>query len=109
MEQLAALKPGSGILAAACDALGVSRATFHRRQVAAVRPPAVRSPRPTPGRALPEPERQRVIVLLREPQFVDLAPAEIVDYSRFSRPSVAHNKNCIFITALCRLGSVRFE
>ena len=55
----------------------MSRATFHRRQVAACRPPAARSPRPTPARALPKPERQRVIALLREPQYVDLAPAEI--------------------------------
>ena len=77
MEQLVALKPNSGILAAACDALGVSRATVHRRQVAAIRPPAARKPRPTPARALPKPERQRVIALLREPQYVDLAPAEI--------------------------------
>lgn len=77
MAELAALKPNSGMLAAACDALGVSRATFHRRQVAAARPPVARSPRPTPARALPKPERQRVIALLREPQYVDLAPAEV--------------------------------
>ena len=77
MEQLAALKPNSGILAAACGALGVSRATFHRRQVAAILPPAARRPRPSPARALPKPERQRVIALLREPQYVDLAPAEV--------------------------------
>ena len=77
MVELIAIKPNSGIIAAACDALGVSRATFHRHQVAAVRPPAARSPRPAPARALPPPERQRVIDLLREPQYVDLAPAEI--------------------------------
>jgi transposase len=77
MAELAALKPDCVMLAAACDALGMSRATFHRRQVAAVRPPVGRSPRPTPARALPKPERQRVIALLREPQYVDLAPAEI--------------------------------
>lgn len=77
MGELLALKPCSGITAAACDALGVSRATLHRRQVAVMRPPAARRPRPTPPRALPPPERQRVIELLREPQYVDLAPAEI--------------------------------
>ena len=72
-----ALEPNCGIITAACGALGVSRATFHRRQAAAIRPPAARSPRPTPARALAGPERQRVIDLLREPQYVDLAPAEI--------------------------------
>ena len=77
MAELVALKPDCGIIAATCGALGVSRATFHRRQAAAIRPPAARSPRPTPARALPGPERQRVIDLLREPQYVDLAPAEI--------------------------------
>jgi putative transposase len=77
MAQLDALKPNSGIMAATCGALGVSRATYHRRQAAALRPPAARGSRPTPARALPAPERQRVIALLREPQYVDLAPAEI--------------------------------
>lgn len=77
MEALAALAPGSGIIAAACDALGVSRATFHRRQVAAARPPAAHRQRPTPARAIPQPERGHIIALLREPHFADLAPAEI--------------------------------
>ena len=77
MVELIAIKPNSGIIAAACDALGVSRATLHRRCAAAMRPLAARRPRPTPARALPPPERKRVIDLLREPQYVDLAPAEI--------------------------------
>lgn len=77
MSALATLRPRSGIIAAVCDALAVSRATFHRRQVAAARPPAPRRRRPTPARAIPEPERQHIIDLLREPHFADLAPAEI--------------------------------
>jgi len=77
MGALAALEPNSGMSAAACDALGVSRATLHRRQLAAARPPAAPRRRPTPARALQGPERQRVIDLLREPHYVDLAPAEI--------------------------------
>jgi putative transposase len=77
MDALATLEPKSGIIAAACDALGVSRATFHRRQAAAARPPAARRSRPTPARALPCIERRSVIDLMREPHFVDLAPAEI--------------------------------
>jgi len=77
MGELLALKPNAGMIAAACDALGVSRATLHRRQMALVRPRANHRVRPTPARALPQSERQRVIDLLREPQYVDLAPAEI--------------------------------
>ena len=53
MVELIAIKPNSGIIAAACDALGVSRATLHRRCAAAMRPLAARRPRPTPARALP--------------------------------------------------------
>jgi len=77
MEELVALKPNSGIIAAACDALNVPRATLYRRCAAAVRPLVARLPRPAPARALPPPERQRVIAVLREPQYADLAPAEI--------------------------------
>ncbi len=77
MGELVALKPNSGIIAAVCDALNVSRATLYRRCAAAVLPLVARLPRPAPARALPPPERQRVIALLREPQYVDLAPAEI--------------------------------
>ena len=77
MGELVALKPNSGIIAAACDALNVPRATLYRRCAAAVRPLVARLPRPAPARALPPPERQRVIAVLREPQYADLAPAEI--------------------------------
>jgi hypothetical protein len=34
MDVLAALAPGCGVIAAACLALGLSRATFHRRGAA---------------------------------------------------------------------------
>ena len=77
MDALATLGTGSGIIAAACDALGVSRATFHRRQVAAAHLPAARRRRPAPARTILGPERQHIIDLLREPHFADLAPAEI--------------------------------
>jgi putative transposase len=77
MEALARLAPKSGMIAAACDALGVSRATFHRRQVALARPTPVVRPRPAPARKIRGPERQHIIDLLREPHFADLAPAEI--------------------------------
>lgn len=77
MGELAILEPRSAIIAAACEALGLSRATFHRQKAAAARPPAVARSRPAPARALRAPERQRILELLRQPHFVDLAPAEI--------------------------------
>ena len=77
MDAVAALAPGSGLIAAACTALGLSRASCHRRQALQRRPPAAGRPRPTPRRALAGEERQAVLDLLREPRFVDLAPAEV--------------------------------
>ena len=73
MDALIALSPGSGIIAASCAALGLSRASLHRRQ----QPARVARPRVKPRRALDDHERQTVLDLLREPRFVDLAPAEI--------------------------------
>jgi len=62
-------------VAPACQALGVPRATFYRRQ----RPlPGHQQPRPTPARALCESERERVLDLLACPRFVDRSPAEVV-------------------------------
>jgi putative transposase len=77
MDALAAQKPDYGVGAAACAALGLSRASFHRRQAAAARPPEPVRPRPKPARALSAKERQGVLDLLREPRFVDQAPAEV--------------------------------
>ena len=62
-------------VAPACQALGVSRATFYRRQRPA---PGHQQPRPTPARALCETERERVLDVLASPRFVDRAPAEVV-------------------------------
>ena len=63
-------------VAPACQALGVSRATFYRRQ----RPtPGHQQPRPTPARALCESEREHVLDVLASPRFVDRAPAEVAD------------------------------
>ena len=45
-------------VAPACRALGVSRATFYRRQRMV---PGHQQPRPTPARALCEAERERVL------------------------------------------------
>lgn len=77
MGELIALEANTGIVTAACEALGLSRATFHRRKAAAARLPAVAGPRPAPPRRIPPPERRAILDLMRRPEFVDLAPAEI--------------------------------
>ena len=60
---------------AACELLGVSRATRYRRQQPPVAgPPA---PRPAPSNALTEAERQHVLAVLRSDEYCDLAPAQI--------------------------------
>ena len=58
----------------ACRALGASPATIYRRR----RPPEPRTPRPrpTPERALSEPERGRVLEVLHSERFVDISPEE---------------------------------
>lgn len=56
------------------DALGLSRATFHRHRHP--RPPA--RPRPAPARALGAQEQQTILDTLHCPRFVDAAPAQVV-------------------------------
>lgn len=59
----------------ACDALGVSRATFYRHR----RPKTgQQQPRPTPARALSKQEQDSVYNVLCSERFVDRAPAEVV-------------------------------
>ena len=59
---------------AACEALGVARATFHRRR----RPKTGRRrPRPAPARALDATERAEVFRALCSPRFADRAPTEV--------------------------------
>ena len=61
-----------GVLAA-CDALGVSRATFYRAR----KPQEPKAARPTPKRALGEAERQAVLAVCHSEEFVDRPPATI--------------------------------
>jgi len=78
MQAALALPVGFGLTAGACHALGVSRASLYRGRARLARPPA--SPLPTKARsprALSAEERRAVLDRLREPRFVDLAPAEI--------------------------------
>jgi len=77
MAAVTALAPGQGVITAACAAVGLARATYHRHARAAAGPSMVARPRPAPARALPAEERQGVLDVLREPRFVDQAPAEV--------------------------------
>ncbi|MBE7449918.1 MAG: IS3 family transposase [Kofleriaceae bacterium] len=69
---LAHLIPIVGVVAA-CLALGVSRATYYRRQRVSHPLP----PRPTPPRALSSAERAEVLATLDSERFVDKAPAQV--------------------------------
>ena len=71
MEAIKELGPRLGI-ALMCAALGVARSTFYR----SLEPKAPAAPRPSP-RALSADERQRVLDVLHEPRFADLAPAQV--------------------------------
>ena len=77
MDAVAALAPDAGLMGAACRAMGLSRAGFHRRRTAAARPPAPVRARPKSARALTALERAGVLDLLREPRYLDQAPAEV--------------------------------
>ncbi len=72
-----ALDPASGMTAATCLALGVSRATVQRERARLVAPPRIISPRPAPPRTLTAQQEQTVLDQLHEPRFSDQAPAEI--------------------------------
>jgi putative transposase len=57
----------------ACDALGVSRATYYRSRQA----PAPPRQRPRPPRALDDQERTQVLDTLNSERFADMAPAQV--------------------------------
>ena len=58
----------------ACRALGASPATIYRRRWPGE--PRAQKPRPTPARALSEPERAQVLEVLHSERFVDVSPEE---------------------------------
>jgi len=73
MHTVQDLGPRLGI-APTCQALGLSRATYYRRQ----HPAATAPVRPPPPRALAPAERQAVLDVLHEDRFVDVAPGAVV-------------------------------
>jgi putative transposase len=58
---------------AACEALGMSRASVYRQR----RPARAPVPRPAPPRALDPLERQAVLATLHSARFIDQAPAQV--------------------------------
>ena len=72
MQAIDAASPAMGTVAA-CDALGVARASVYRRRQP-VRPAVAR---PTPPRALDPGERQAVLDTLHSERFLDQAPAQV--------------------------------
>jgi len=70
-------------VAPTCAAMGIPRATYYRHQ----RPQPKQAARPTPTRALSPVERQEVLAVLHDTQFVDEAPghvyARLLDQGRY--------------------------
>ena len=77
MAAVVALTPGSGLTAAVCAALAVSRASVHRHRVALTAPPRLETRRGPSAPALPESERDQVLAQLRTPRFADQTPTEV--------------------------------
>ena len=75
-DKASALRWKSGLIAASCAALGVSRASLHRR-IALQKNPRLPRLRPKPARALSQSETGAILDVLRSARFADQAPAEI--------------------------------
>lgn len=75
MTALLAARDPTISLTQACSALGVSRATLHRRK----RPTVTKPPRAkaTSARALSDDQRAEVLAVLHSPEFVDQPPREV--------------------------------
>ena len=82
MDVVTHLAPTVGV-AAACDVLGVARASFYRQRpilgpsAAPAPAPALPPERPTPARALSPVERASVLAVLHEERFQDRSPAAV--------------------------------
>jgi len=82
MDAVTHLAPTVGVVAA-CDSLGVARASFYRQRPVLGPPaspapePALPSVRPSPARALTPIERAAVLTVLHEERFQDRSPAAV--------------------------------
>lgn len=104
-ETVVAMAPSGGLTTAVCAALGVSRSCVHRHRTRRDAPATVARRRPRPPRALDPQERQAVLDLLREPRFVDLAPAEV--YATLLDEGVYHCSIRTMYRLLAEHGEVR--
>ena len=104
-EAVATLPPASRMTAAACAALGVSRASAHRRRARLAAPPPIPRPRATPARALTAAQQQAVLDLLHAPEFADQAPAEI--YASLLDRGVYHCSIRTLYRLLAQHGEIR--
>jgi putative transposase len=75
MTAVAQLAPTVGV-AAACDVLGVARASFYRQRPRE-EPPVAAAVRPAPARALSPAERDQALAVLHEERFQDRSPAAV--------------------------------
>ncbi|WUR88389.1 helix-turn-helix domain-containing protein [Streptomyces sp. NBC_01262] len=82
----------------ACAALGVSRATWYRHHRRSPAPVKTKRPRQRHPRALSQAEEAQVLAVLRSPEFVDMAPAEIYAVLLDRAPTCARRRRC---TASC--------
>lgn len=82
MDAVTHLAPTVGVVAA-CDCLGVARASFYRQRpilgpsASPAPEPALPTPRPTPARALSPVERASVLAVLHEERFQNRSPAAV--------------------------------
>ena len=76
MDAVEQLVPEVGTKAA-CEAMGVSRASLYRRRATQSVPPVEYRKHPCPPRTLSGKETQAVIDLLHSERFVDQAPHEV--------------------------------
>ncbi len=77
MQAAITLPANSGLMARACAAIGLARASVYRARTQRLQPPPAKSARLSPKRTLGTEERSRVLDVLQTPRFVDQAPAEI--------------------------------
>ena len=102
MDLVAELAPEVGV-GAACEALGIPRASYHRWRRPPTRVPP--RPRPRPHRALPERERAQVLEVLHSERFVDTAPAEV--HATLLEEGVCHCSVRTMYRILAAQGEVR--
>ena len=99
------LAPPPGLTTGVCAALGVSRASLHRRRIRLISPPPVRRARSGPARALTGAQQRVVLDLLHAPRFADQAPAEI--YATLLDDGVYHCSIRTMYRLLSQHGEVR--